>query len=245
MPTTQRKETPARAEKSAVESDYAPFYAMAGLTDVLASTVRESLQHTQERAAKRMADRVAVLQSRPAQLEQRALANAEELTKRIKTVPGQVKALPETTKARVAEMQHQIQAYLDQASTTYADLAGRGKRAVDETIVTAKAFSTKAERKAEEVRKDVVDAVDPAFEQVQETVTLARKNVTGRTATDTMTPRSAARSAAARQAAAEKASAEKVADERVAAERATARKAAAKRAAATRAAAKKAAADNR
>lgn len=209
MPTTQRTETPAQAKKSAVESDYAPFYAMAGLTDVLATTMRESLQHTQERA------------------------------KRIRTVPSQIKAFPETTKARVAEMQHQLHAYLDQASTTYADLAGRGKRAVDETIVTAKTLSTKAEHKADEIGQDMADTVDPAFEQVQEAVTVARKNVTGRTATQTVTPRGAAKSAATRQVAA----AEKVADERVEAEKAAARRGAAKRAAATRAATRKAAAD--
>ena len=31
-----RKQTPAQARKSAIESDYAPLYAVAGLTDALA-----------------------------------------------------------------------------------------------------------------------------------------------------------------------------------------------------------------
>jgi uncharacterized protein YoxC len=237
MPTTKRPKTPAPAPQSAVESDYAPLYAMAGLTDVVATSVKDGLKHSSERAAKRMAE----LQSRPAQLEQQVKTNADELSRRIKAMPEQVKALPETTKARIVEMQRQIQAYLDEASHAYAELAGRGKRAVDDTIVTARSLSTKAEHKAEDVLKDVAEAVDPAFERVQETVTVARKNVTGRTATETVTSRSAARSSTARQVAAEKAAAEKLADERVAAERTAARRAAAKRGAATRAAGKKAA----
>ena len=36
MPTTTRKQTPVQARKSALESDYTPLYAVAGLTDVVA-----------------------------------------------------------------------------------------------------------------------------------------------------------------------------------------------------------------
>lgn len=265
MPTTKKRPEPfSRTRKSALESEYAPLYAAVGLTDVVASSVRHTLEQTQERAARR----VGVLKSRPAQLERQAKANADELGRLIKSVPEQVKSLPETTTTRIAEVQRLLQAYLGEASEAYADLAGRGKRAVDETIVTARTLSGIAERKAEDVRADLAEAVDPAFERVQETVTVARKTVTGRTATPTVTSRSAARASAARLAAAERAAAEqeaskrvtaekakvrrvaaerdaaeRAADERVAAEKAAARKAAAKRGAATRAAAKKAAAE--
>jgi hypothetical protein len=78
-----------------------------------------------------------------------------------------------------------------QASSTYGQLAGRGKRAVDDAMA------------------DAADRVDPAFERVQETVTRARKVTTGRTATKTMVPRSAAKAAATRKAAAKKAPAKK------------------------------------
>ncbi len=265
MPTTKKRPEPMpQARKSALDSDYAPLYAVAGLTDVLAASVKHTIEQTQERAVKG----VSVLRSRPAQLERQAKANADELGRLLKSFPEQVKSLPETTSTRIAEMQRLLQAYLDEASETYADLAGRGKRAVDETIVTAKTLSGIAERKAEDVRADLAEAVDPAFERVQETVTVARKTVTGRTATPTVTSRSAARAAAARvaaaereaaeqeaskrvsaerakvrRAAAERDAAERTAEERVAAEKAAARKAAAKRGAATRAAAKKAAAE--
>ncbi len=47
--------------------------------------------------------------------------------------------------------------------------------------------------------------MDPAFEKVQEGVTRARKNATGRTATETVTPRKAtAKKAATRKATAKK-----------------------------------------
>jgi len=188
MPTT-RKQTPAQARKSAIDSDFSPLYAVAGLTDVAVATVKVTLAHTQERAAKRVED----LKAKPAQ-------QADDLARFISTLPEQLKSLPDETMARLAEVQKQAESYLTEASSAYADLAGRGKRAVDEAFVHAKQFSTKAEKRADNLRDDVEETLDPAFEQVQETVTRARKATTGRSATATTTPRSAAKATATRQA---------------------------------------------
>ena len=222
MPTT-RKQTPAQARKSALESDFAPIYAVAGLTDAFAASVKATLAQTQDRAVQG----VSALQSKPAAVEQRAKLSAEEISRFITSLPEQVKALPVLTKARITEVQQQAQSMFADATSTYGDLAGRGKRVVDGTIVTAKTVSTKAERRRDEVLADVADAVDPAFERVQETVTVARKTVTGRTATPTVTPRAAAKASTARKVAAERTEAQKMAAREAAAQRRAAAKAAA------------------
>ena len=227
MPTTTRKQTPAQARTSAPQSDLAPFYAVAGLTDAVADSLRTGLAETRSLAATRVAD----LQGRSSTLEAQAKTTAEEINKAIRSLPAQVKALPETTKARLAEAQKRAEALIAEANTAYGEYAGRGKRVVDETWIAARLLSGKAEKRAEDVLSEVADRVDPAFEKVQEGVTQARKTVTGRTATETVTPRGAAKAAASRAAAAG-------ADEA----RAEARRAAARRAAATRAAKKAAAA---
>lgn len=225
--TTTRKQTPAQARKSALESDYTPLYAVAGLTEAVASTLRYAVAQTQDKTVQRLA----VLQDRRATAETRAKATAGEVGSFVRTLPEQIKTLPETTKTRLAEVQKQAQEIISTANSTYADLAGRGKKVVDDTVIAARQRSGRAERRADEVRADVADAVDPAFEAVQETVTRARQTVTGRTATETVTPRSAAKAAATRKSAADAEEAKK-----------EARRAAAKRAAANRAAKKAASA---
>ncbi|HET9650076.1 MAG TPA: hypothetical protein VFP34_17860, partial [Microlunatus sp.] len=206
MTTTTRKQTPAQARKSALESDFAPLYAVAGLADTLAAQTRTTLLATRER-----------FQFRQDELESVSKTRVEELTQFVKSLPEQVKALPDTTKAKLAEAQEQFKTLYAEFATSYGDLAGRGKRAVDEALGSAKALTVKAEKQAEEVAADVAERIDPAFEKVQEGVTVARQKVTGRTATETVTPRSAARAQATR-----------AAENAVAAEKAAARKAAAK-----------------
>lgn len=228
MTTTKtRKQTQAQARKAALESDFAPLYAVAGLADTFAVQAKTTLVATRER-----------VQTRQGELEVTSKARAEEFSKFVKSLPEQVKslpetvkALPETTKARLAEAQEQLKSYYADAASGYGELAGRGKRAVDEAISTAKAYGARAENQADDVAADVAERIDPAFEAVQESVTVARKKVTGRTATSTVTPKSTA-----------KAQATKAAEDAVAAEKAAARKAAAKKAAATRAATKTSAA---
>ena len=144
------------------------------------------------------------------------------------TLPEQMHNLPESTRARIAELQKQANELLVQANTTYGELAGRGKRVVDGAVGNAKTLSGKAEKRAEGVLADVVERVDPAFEKVQEGVTVARKTVTGRTATESVTPRGAAKATATR--AAKKAPAKKAAAATAPAKKAAAKKAPAKKA---------------
>ena len=219
-----RKQTPSQAKKSALESDYAPLYAVAGLTDALADALKAALAETQEKANKRFTD----LQSKRTERSKQARDSADEVREFVITLPEQFKNLPDATKVRIAELQKAANDLIAQANATYAELAGRGKRAVDEARTSAWDLSGKAEKRAEGVLSDVAERVDPAFERVQEGVTVARRTVTGKSATETMTPTSVAKATAARQA--------------HAAETAAKRAAATKKAAATRAAKKAAAA---
>jgi len=155
---SEQARTPEQTQKSAVTSDYAPFYAVAGLTDVLASSLKKTFAQTQERAAQR----AALLRGRDPALEGQARSNAEELRKLVRGVPGQAKGLSEATRARIAELQKQLQMYRREAAVAYAELAVRGKRAVDESMVTAKTLSGRAEAKVEDVSDDLADAVEPS-----------------------------------------------------------------------------------
>jgi hypothetical protein len=222
MPTT-RKQTPAQARKAALESDYAPFYAVAGLTSAVASTLQTTWTDTTNKAG----ERFAAWQS---QSEKQAKATADDLTRFVSTLPEQVKALPETTKGWLADWQKQAQEIVRDANSAYADLAGRGKLVVDETLGSARQLGDKAQKRAGDVLSDAADRVDPAFEQVQEGVTRARRSTTGRTATETVTPRSTQKAATTR------ATARGAAAQKTATRKATAKKAA-KKAAATRTAA--------
>lgn len=234
MTTTTRKQTPAQARKAALESDYTTFYAVAGLTQVVASTLHATWSGTAEKAEQRLA-------AWQGKGEQQAKATADDLTQFVRTLPEQVKSLPETTKARIAELQKQAAELVREANAAYGDFAGRGKLVVDETISSARVLGGKAERRAGDVVADVADQVDPAFEKVQEGVTQARKTATGRTATETVTPRSAQKAAATR-AASRGAAEQRAATRKAAAKRTTtsaAKKAPAKRAPAKQSAAKK------
>ena len=175
-----RKQTPAQARKAAIESDYTPLYAVAGLTDALAEVLRSALADTQERGGS------GSTRSRAGapELSKQAKDSADELRTFVITLPDQMRNLPESTRLRIAELQKQANELIVHANTTYGELAGRGKRVVDGAVGSAKDLSGKAEKRAEGVLADVVERVDPAFEKVQEGVTVARKTVTGRTATE-------------------------------------------------------------
>ena len=122
------KEVSAEARKSALESDYAALYAVAGLTDALAEALKGALAESQQKASKRITE----LQNKRPELSKQAKTSAEELRTFVITLPEQFKNLPETTKARIAELQRQANDLLAQATGTYGDFAGRGKQAVDE-----------------------------------------------------------------------------------------------------------------
>ena len=128
------------------EPDLRPLYAVAGLTDVVVGAVRTTIADTSHWASARVAE----LRTRQAELEKQAA----ELRERTDALPDQVRVLPEVTRTRVNEFQQQ-------ASTTYADLAGRGQRVV----------------------QGVAQRVDPVFDRLQEGVAAARRLVTGRAGT--------------------------------------------------------------
>jgi hypothetical protein len=134
------KETSPEVRKSALESDYAALYAVAGLTDALADALKSALADTQQKASKRLSD----LQEKRPELSKQAKAGAEELRTFVITLPEQFKHLPESTKARIAELQKQANELLAHATSSYGDLAGRGKQAVDEVRQSARDRSSKA-----------------------------------------------------------------------------------------------------
>ncbi len=136
------EETSAEARKSALESDYAALYAVAGLTDALADALKGALADTQQKASKRLNE----LQSKRPELSKQAKASADEVRTFVITLPEQFKHLPEATKARIADLQKQANELLAQASTTYGDFAGRGKEAVDEVRKSAHDRSSKETR---------------------------------------------------------------------------------------------------
>src|SRR4029453_15010313 len=136
------KETSAEARKSALESDYAALYAVAGLTDALADALKGALADTQKKASQRLDE----LQSKRPELSKQAKVSAEELRTFVITLPEQFKNLPDATKARIADLQKQGNELLAQASVTYGDFALRGKEAVDDVRKSARDRSSKATR---------------------------------------------------------------------------------------------------
>jgi hypothetical protein len=137
------KEVSAEARKSALESDYAALYAVAGLTDALAEALKGALAETQQKASKRIIE----LQTRRPELSMQAKAGAEDLRTFVITLPEQFKNLPDSTKARIAELQKQANDLLAQATSAYGDFAGRGKQAVDEVRESARNRSGRATKK--------------------------------------------------------------------------------------------------
>jgi chromosome segregation ATPase len=128
------KEVSAEARKSAVESDYSALYAVPGLTDALAEALKGALAETQQKAGKRITE----LQNKRPEMSMQAKTSAEELRTFVITLPEQFKNLPETTKARIAELQRQANELMAHATSTYGDFAGRGKEAVDKARKSAR-----------------------------------------------------------------------------------------------------------
>src|SRR4051794_18889509 len=135
-------------------ADYTPFYAVAGLADVIAEALRATLAERQERAAARFA----ALREKAPDPEVVKL-DADELREFLATLPEQVRSLPESTRVRLAELQQQAEDLLAQAGNTYATLAGRGKRVVGQRVSAVRSASTRARATAEEKAADAAEAV--------------------------------------------------------------------------------------
>jgi len=95
---------------------------------------RCALAETQQKAGKRITE----LQNKRPEMSMQAKTSAEELRTFVITLPEQFKNLPETTKARIAELQRQANELMAHATSTYGDFAGRGKEAVDEARKSAR-----------------------------------------------------------------------------------------------------------
>ena len=135
------KEPTDEAPKSALESDYAALYAVAGLTDALADALKGALAETQQKASKRLNE----LQTKRPELSKQAKAGAEVLRTFVITLPGAVQAPAgrhQGSDRRAAEAQ--ANDLLVQATSTYADFAERGKHAVDDVRQSARDRSSKA-----------------------------------------------------------------------------------------------------
>ena len=183
------------------EPDLTPFYAVAGLADVIADLFRESVAARQRKAEERLAE----IRDRRLERVEQARVNADELREFLSTLPEQVRALPETTRLRLAELQRQAEELVAQANDTYSSLAGRGKRVVDDRVSDVKTAGRAARRVAEDGLDDAAEAVQPLVDDAQEAVTEVRRNVTGRAArvrtpakpVDDVTPESATQAARA------------------------------------------------
>ena len=148
-----RKHSSEQAKQSALESEYTPLYAVAGLTDALADALKDALAEAQEKASKRIGE----LSSKRPTLEKQAKESTDELRTFVITLPEQFKHLPESTKARIAELQKQANELIAHATSTYSDYAGLGKEAVDEAVDSVKKLSSKAEKRADETGADLAE----------------------------------------------------------------------------------------
>ncbi|GAB2589540.1 hypothetical protein [Microlunatus antarcticus] len=169
------------------EPDLRPFYAVAGLADVIADLFRESVAARQRKAEERLAE----IRDRRLERVEQARVNADELREFLSTLPEQVRALPDTTRIRLADLQRQAEELVAQAGDTYSSLAGRGKRVVDDRVGDVRTATRAARQTAEENLDEAAEAVQPLVDQAQEAVTEVRRNVTGRAARARTTPKPA------------------------------------------------------
>jgi hypothetical protein len=166
-----RKETPAEAKKAALESELAPLYAVAGLTEALAEALRNALAETEGRASQRLS----ALRSRRPELGKQVKEGADELRTFVITLPDQIKNLPESTRVRLTELQKQANELLAQANTTYGELAGRGKRAVDDAVGSARQLSARTSRSAAKATESAAGAAESAAGAAESKAASARR----------------------------------------------------------------------
>jgi hypothetical protein len=177
------KETSPEDRKSALESDYAALYAVAGLTDALAEALKGALADTQQKASKRLNE----MQGKRPELSQQAKSGAEDVRTFVITLPEQFKHLPEATKARIAELQKQANDLLAQATSAYGDYAGRGKQAVDEVRKSARDRSNKTTKPVTPRSSDQGSSDQGGFEEGGFDEGSSEASETGSTPTDKTT----------------------------------------------------------
>lgn len=147
-----------------------PLYALAGLTDLLAASVRKTIADSAEEANRRRAEAQARLGERvPAASGD---ASPEELRRLLAALPTQLRALPDLARSRAQELQAQ-------ATVRYNELTGRGRKVVDGAVTSARGLTAKAEQRAGSVRTEVVERIDPTLDLVQQKVAAARRAAAG------------------------------------------------------------------
>ena len=204
--TTTRTQAPAQTRKAALESEYAPLYAAAGLTDLAVESVRNLVLATQEKAGKQFTEwqgSFAELQSKGTEQAKHAGEFVRALPDQVKALPEQLKHLPETTKAWIEELDQQRKEFLAEATSTYGDLAGRGKKVIDDSVIAVRKTGADVQadvaEKVDEVREDVAATIDPAMAEAAREAESARRSAAAKKAAAT---RKANKAAAAKKAAA-------------------------------------------
>lgn len=147
-----------------------PLYALAGLTDLLAASVRKTIADSAEEANRRRAEAQARLGERVPGAS--GDASPEELRRLLAALPTQLRALPDLARSRAQELQAQ-------ASVRYNELTGRGRKAVDGAVTSARGLTARAEQRAGSVRTEVVERIDPTLDIVQQKVAAARRAAAG------------------------------------------------------------------
>ena len=194
--TTTRRPTPAQARKAAIESEYTPLYAAAGLTDLALESIKNLVVATQEKATKQFTEwqgSFAGLQSKGTEQAKHAGEFVRTLPEQVKTLPEQVKHLPETTKARIEELDKQRKEFLAEATNAYGDLAGRGKKVIDDSVIAVRKTSADVkadvkettEEKVAEVREDVAATVDPEMAAAARDAASAKRSAAAKKAAAT------------------------------------------------------------
>jgi hypothetical protein len=110
-----RRQTPTQARKAALDSDYAPLYAVAGLTDTLAEVIKGALAETQGRAG-----------------QVKNLPNATRL--RIADLQRQANGLLAQAGCTYGALAGRGKRAVDDAMGTAWDMSGRVERRVEETL---------------------------------------------------------------------------------------------------------------
>jgi hypothetical protein len=163
MAPTEREPVTEQTRKSAVSSDLAPLYAVAGLTEV----VTERLRTVATESRQRVSERIAALRTYS---DERVSAASGDLGGR--SLPELVRTMPEFTKQQLVKVGEYADAGRAKAGAAYAELAGRGKVGVEGALGGA------------------VESLDPVLERLQDGVARLRESVAGRSAaaTPTATP---------------------------------------------------------
>ncbi|MFT4164748.1 MAG: MbeD/MobD family mobilization/exclusion protein [Microlunatus sp.] len=201
--TTTQAPSPAQTRKAAVESEYAPLYAAAGLTDLAVESIRNLVLATQEKVTKQLSEwqgSFTQLQSKGSEQAKHAGEFVRTLPEQVKALPEQLKTLPETTKARIEELDKQRKELLAEATVAYGDLAGRGKKVIDDSVLAVRTTSTevktdvetkvaeaeaKVEEKVAEVREDVAAAIDPELAEAAREAASAKRSAAAKKAAAT------------------------------------------------------------